>query len=249
MEKSYDSLGGDGIYLYMALKSLSLCAYHVVAKLGHFKQACCPKSGKKQWNCNGSRFTWKVSMGTAGMRGICEKTTLPVGMKSHTADSLCLNGETYMKFLTILWVLDIMLQNTDSARVLQSQGMSKHRFCQHISPFNIAPFLFLLLQLLFLCISYWLLLLLHHPGCCCWGWRVSAQVFQHHARFFSGEESCVQCWDPAEAAADESWWAARVQMMSCGDVVARTARSRGSGKMSRAPSQIPWEISKTDSKS
>ena len=146
------------------------------------------------------------------MRGICDKTLLPVGMKSHTADSLCLNEETYVKFLTILRILDIMLQNTDSTRVLQSQGMSKRRFCKHISPFNIAPFLFLHLQLHFLCISYWLLLLLHHPGHCCWGWRVSAQVFQHNAHFFSQEAqwggksyvvlgSCGGC----------SWW----ELMGC----------------------------------
>lgn len=71
--------------------------------------------------------------------------------KTRTASCLCLNEE---KYSTILHVLEIILQKTDSAKVLQSQALqsqriSKHRFCkthfQHCSfsfPTPPAPFPF-----------------------------------------------------------------------------------------------------------
>lgn len=64
--------------------------------------------------------------------------------KALTASCLCLNEE---KYVTVLHILEIVLQNTGSAKALQSQavqsqGISKHRFCKIHFPLKHCSFFF-----------------------------------------------------------------------------------------------------------
>lgn len=86
----------------------------------------------------------RVSTTTFRTRDICKKSVACSHEKTLTASCLCLNEE---KYATILHVLEIILQKTDSAKVLQSQALqsqriSKHRFCKTHFPLQHCSFSF-----------------------------------------------------------------------------------------------------------